>query len=613
MRFWGESRALRTDPGTGRRRRRVVGAALALGLATAPVAAQPAHGIAMHGPLRHGADFRHFDYVNPAAPKGGTLRLAELGTFNSTNPLIIKGVPAPGVREHVFESLLTRGLDEPFSLYGLLARTVETPEDRSWVEFTLDERARFSDGRPVTVDDVVFSLETLRDHGRPNHRSYYAKVVKIERPGPNRVRFDFASGIDRELPLIIGLMPVLPRHRYGDGDFEATSLEAPLGSGPYVVDGIRPGETIVYRRNPDYWGRDLPVNVGKNNFEEIRYDHYRDRNSQFEAFAKGLADLRLEDEPVKWATAYRFPAVERGEVILEEIEAGVPSGMSALVFNTRRPLFADIRVRRALLGLFDAEWVNRTLYAGLYARTRSYFDGSVLSSHGRPADPLERRLLDRFPGAVLPEILDGSYRLPQGDAAGRNRDNRRRAIALLAEAGYVLREGRMVEAATGEPVGFEILVADRDQERLALNFARSAGTVGIGIAVRLVDSAQFQSRLQTYDYDMVPAFWFASLSPGNEQGFYWGSDGRATPGTRNYMGAASPAVDAMIAALLAAREGDEFTAAVRALDRVLLSETYVIPLFHLPRQWLARWRGVEHPERHSLYGYTLDAWWRVPE
>lgn len=613
MRFWGESGALKTDPGVDRRRLRAAGAVLALAFATAPVAAQPAHGIAMHGDLRHGADFRHFDYVNPAAPKGGSLRLAVLGTFNSTNPMIVKGVPAPGIRDHVFESLLTRGLDEPFSLYGLLARTVETPDDRSWVEFALDQRARFSDGRPVTVDDVMFSLETLRDHGRPNFRAYYSKVVRIERPGPRRVRFIFASGEDRELPLILGLMPILPRHRYAAVDFEATTLDAPLGSGPYVVDDIQPGDTIVYRRNPDYWGRDLPVNIGQNNFDRIRYDHYRDRNSLFEAFTKGLADVRSEDEPVKWASSYRFPAVERGDVILEEIETGMPSGMSAFVFNTRRAVFADIRVRQALLGLFDAEWVNRTLYADLYARTRSYFDGSDLSSHGRPASAEERELLAAYPDAVAPDILDGTYRLPQGDASGRNRDNRRKAIALLAEAGYILRNGAMVAAGNGTPLRFELLVADRDQERLAVNFARSAGAVGITIAVRPVDAAQFQSRLQTYDFDMVPAFWFASLSPGNEQGFYWGSAGRDTPGTRNYMGAANPAVDGMITALLAARERGEFTAAVRALDRVLLSETYVIPLFHLPRQWLARWRGVEHPDRHSLYGYTLDAWWRTPE
>ena len=576
-------------------------------------AAKPSHGISMHGQPAYAADFRNFSYVNPDAPKGGSVTYASLGTFNSINPMIVKGIAAAGIRAHVFESLLTRSFDEPFSLYGLLARSVETPDDRSWVEFKLRPEARFSDGQPVRAEDVVFSLETLREHGRPNYRSYYSKVEKIETVDQHTVRLTMASPPDREMPLILGLMPVIPKHRYSKDTFELTTLETPVGSGPYTVEKIEPGAAIVYRRNPGYWGRELAVNAGRNNFDLIRYDYYRDQNSAFEAFKKGLYDVRPETDPNRWAQGYDFPAARDGRVVKEEVGIALPSGMNAFVFNTRREMFSDIRVRRALIAAYDFEWINRNLHFGLYSRAQSYFHNSDLGAMGRPAGLEEKALLAPYPDAVEGAVLEGTFSLPKTDGSGRDRVNRRQVIRLFGEAGYALRGGAMVNAETGKPFGFEILVVNRDQERLALSYARSLKAVGVTASIRQVDSAQFQNRRQTYDFDMIPYYWLASLSPGNEQTFYWGSYGRRREGTRNYMGAANPAIDAMIEAMLRARGRDSFVSAARALDRVLISQSYVVPLHYLPERWVARWNHIERPVRQSLYGYVPDTWWRRPE
>lgn len=575
-------------------------------------AAQPAHGIAMHGEPHHEAGFPHFDYVNPDAPKGGTATFAELGSFDSLNPLIVMGEPVEGMREFVYESLMARGHGEPFSLYGLLAETVETPDDRSWAAFTLRPEARFSDGEPVTVDDVISSHALLRDKGRPNHRTYYAKVAKVEKTGPRTVRFTFDGSGDREMPLIMGLMPVLPRHHVTQETFDRTTLKPPVGSGPYHVARVEPGKRIVYERDPDYWGRDLAVNRGRFNFDAIRYEYFRDSATMFEAFKKGLYDLRAESDPVRWATGYDFPAYHEGRIVKEAFETGVPAGMSGLVFNTRGPLFADRRVREALTLLFDFEWLNANLYHGLYTRTQSYFARSELSSHGRPADARERGLLESYTEAVKPAILDGSYALPETDGTGRNRQNLRKALALLKEAGYVLKDGRLVDEETGAPFTFEMLAATRGQERLMLSYARTLERAGIEASLRQVDSAQYQRRRQVFDFDMIQAYWPASLSPGNEQNFRWSSESARMEGSFNYPGVASPAVDAMIVALLSARDRPAFVSAVRALDRVLLSGHYVVPLFHLPRQWVARWKKLRHPAGTSLYGYRVQTWWIAP-
>ena len=547
----------------------------------------------MHGEPREGADFSHFSYVNPDAPKGGRATFAVQGTFDSLNPFIIKGVSADGLRDYVYESLLARAYDEPFTLYGLIAEAVETPPDRSWVEFTLNPNAKFSDGTPITVDDVIFSQAILRDHGRPNHRSYYKKVTKAEKTGERKVRFTFDGSGDREMPLIMGLMPVLPHHLYTPESFDKTTLKAPIGSGPYVIDKVDPGKRITYKRDPNYWGRDLPVNRGRYNIDEIRFDYYRDAGAMFEAFKSGLVTFRDEDDPTRWTEGYHFPALRDGRVIKEALPLETPAGMAALVFNTRRPLFADPRVRQALIKLFDFEWVNRTLYHGQYARSESYFARSDLSSHGRPADATERALLAPYAGAVKPEIMDGDFSFPVSDGTGENREGRVEALKLLDEAGYQLKDGVLVNAATGEPFTFEILAATRAQERLLLTYARALKQVGIDARIRQVDSAQYQRRKQTYDFDMIQYFWPVSLSPGNEQSFRWGSDAAKTEGSFNYPGVESEAVDAMIAALLSAKDRDDFVSAVRALDRVLLSGDYVVPLFHLPRQWVAHWRDPQ--------------------
>ena len=566
----------------------------------------------MHGEPERQEGFTSFPYANPDAPKGGRATFAVQGSFDSLNPLIVKGEPADGVREYVYESLLARAYDEPFTLYGLIAEAVEAPADRSFVEFTLNPAAKFSDGKPITVDDVIFSHAVLRDHGRPNHRSYYKKVAKVEQTGERKVRFTFDASGDREMPLILGLMPVLPKHLLTPETFEKTTLKAPVGSGPYTVSKIEPGKSISFKRDPNYWGRDLPVNRGLYNFDEIRYDYYRDAGSMFEAFKSGLVRLRNEDDPTRWTEGYNFPALRNGRVVKEELPVATPAGMSALVFNTRRPLFADQRVRQALIKLFDFEWVNRTLYHGQYARTESYFSRSDLSSHGRPADARERELLAPFSDAVKPAVMDGSFAFPVSDGSGENREGRREALALLEQAGWELKKGKLVNKETGEPFSFEILAATRAQERLLLTFARALKQVGIEARIRQVDSAQYQRRKQTYDFDMIQYFWPVSLSPGNEQSFRWGSEAAVTEGSYNYAGVKSAGVDAMIEAVLKAGDRESFVSAVRALDRVLLSGDYVIPLFHLPRQWVAHWSDLKRPDATPLYGYQIDTWWIEP-
>lgn len=577
--------------------------------AGAAVADGPRHAIAMHGEPLYPEDFTHFAYANPDAPKGGAITYGATGSFDSLNPFIVRGTSALGLREHVFESLLARGYDEPFTLYGLLAETVEVPDDRSWVAFTLNPEARFSDGKPVTLDDVVFSLETLRDKGRPNYKTYYSKVESIERIGERTIKLHFAPDGDREIPMILGLMPIIPKHVYEKRDFGAANFETPVGSGPYTVERTVPGRRIVYRRNPDYWGRDLPVNAGHYNIDIVTYEYFRDTNSSFEAFKTGVYHARPEDDPGRWATSYDFPALRDGRVRKETFQTGLPSGMYALVFNTRRPVFAERRVREALIELFNFEWANRNLYFGSYVRTQSFFDNSELGSARRPADARERELLAPFPRAVTPEIMAHGWRAPEGDAAGQDRAARARAIALLKEAGYELRNGVMTDVNNGRPLRFEILVATPPEERLALTYTRMASRIGLSIAVRNVDPSQYQERRNNYDYDTIFNSWFSSLSPGNEQGFYWGSTAADMPGTRNYMGAKEPAVDAMIEAMLAARTREDFAAAVRAMDRALLSGAYMIPLFHQPEQWVALWRKVKLPEKTSLYGYRSSTWW----
>ena len=576
-------------------------------------AAEARHGIAMHGAPALPEGFTRLPYADPGAPKGGRLVQGVLGTFDSLNPLIVKGIAPPSIRGYVIESLMARGYDEPFTLYGLIARAIETDAQRSYVTFHLDPAAKFSDGKPVTAEDIIFSWQLLRDKGRPNHRTYYAKVAKAEALGEQAVRFDLSGSDDRELALILGLMPVLAKHAVKPETFEETSFQAPLGTGPYIVGEVDPGKSVTLKRNPDYWGRDLAINRGLWNFDEVRFDYYREANTHLEAFKRGLYDLRNEHDPGRWQTAYDFAAVRDGRVLKEALPTGVPKLSSYFVFNTRRAVFSDIRVREAISLLFDFEWINHGYFFDLYQRSASYFDGSELSSHGRPADQREKALLAPFAEAVRADVLDGTWSPPVSDGSGRDRVTLKRALDLFAAAGYELRGTALVERKSGRPLTFEILVTARDEERLALLFSQSLKRAGIAARVRLVDAVQYEGRRLSYDFDMIQNRWDQSLSPGNEQAFYWGSAAADQPGTRNYMGVKSPAVDAMIAALLKAEERGDFVAAVRALDRVLISGFYVIPLFYLPAQWVARWTTVGRPATTSLYGYLPETWWREPK
>jgi peptide/nickel transport system substrate-binding protein len=593
---------------------------LASRLAAGDSATPENYGLAMHGAPALPPAFAHMPYVNPDAPKGGRLTFGILGTFDSLNPFIVKGsVAFQQIRSYNFEqgyvveSLMARGNDEPFTLYGLLAKSVETDESRSYVTFHLDPRARFSDGQPVLADDVVFTWTLLRDHGRPNHRQYYSKVARVEVPDPLTVRFDLSGANDRELPLILALMPVLPRHATNVETFEQTSLAPLIGSGPYRVTAVSPGTRLILTRNPDYWGRDLPINRGLWNFDEIRVDFYRESNGLFEAFKRGLYDFRVETEPLRWHDGYDFPAARNGEVVRDTIKPGLPQPSEYLVFNTRRPVFADIRVRRALTLLFDFEWINRNYFFSLYSRSAGYFAGSELSAYTRPADARERELLKPFAAQIPADMLDGSYRLPMTDGSGRDRTTLRQALSLLAEAGYELDGAALRQRATGAPLSFEILAMTRDQERIALAYARDLKRAGIEVAVRTVDPVQFEQRRLGYEFDMIQNRWDQSLSPGNEQAFYWGSQAADMAGTRNYMGARDAAVDAMIAALLQARDREAFVSAVRALDRALMSGFYAIPVFSAGEQWIARWNRIETPRATSLSGYLPESWWQRPD
>jgi peptide/nickel transport system substrate-binding protein len=582
--------------------------AAALLLLTSAASAQPLHGIAMHGEPALPQGFAHLPYANPDAPKGGQLRQAVTGSFDSVNPFIVKGLAAAGVRSYVFESLLGRNWAEPFSLYGLLAESIEVSDDRQTFTFKLRPEAKFSDGTPVTAADIVFSLETLRDSGRPNYRNYYGKIKRIETPDERTISLTQDSG-DRELPLIIGLMPVLSKAFWQGKDFAATTLDPLVGSGPYVMGEIKAGETIIYRRNPDYWGKDLALQKGLWNFDEVRFDYYLDANAAFEAFKSGLADVRIETDPVRWNTGYDFPAAKDGKIIREKIEQKTPAPAAALAFNTRRKIFEDPRVREALTMAFDFEWANANLFTNSYRRIYGFFGGSELSSEARPMDERERAVLGDAANRLRPDFIDGSYRLPVSDGSGRDRKMLRKAVDLLAEAGWTVGDQGLVNAA-GEPFAFTITGQTRDHEKIALHYQRTLKAIGIKAEVRIVDPAQFSALQTSYDYDMIPATWSNSLSPGNEQMLYFGSEGRTVEGTRNYPGIADPAVDAAIKSMLDARDRDDFVAAVRAEDRLLASGFYAVPLYDAGGQWVARWKHIGRPDVQPLPGFEATTLWR---
>jgi peptide/nickel transport system substrate-binding protein len=596
------------------RLRRAVRLALALAaLVPTLAAAEPRHGIAMYGEPALPPDFVSLPYTNPEAPKGGTIVFGETGGFDSLNPYVLKGRAPYAIQTHVFETLMARNWDEPFGLYGLLAESIETGPEREWVEFTLRPEATFSDGSPVTVEDVIWSMETLAEKGLPRYRNAWEKVASVEQSGPRSVRFTF-EGADSELPLIIGLRPILKKADWDGVDFAESSLRVPVGSGPYTIGAFEPGRFITFKRDPDYWGSALPINQGVNNFDTIRYDYFVDAGVLFQAFTAGELSVYRELSPERWQTAYGFPAVRSGKIVKAEIPHGRPSGMEGFVFNTRRPIFQDWRVRDALLHAFNFEFVNSTVNGGALPRRASYFANSDLAMGEGPAEGRVRELLQPFADSLTPDALE-AYRLPVSDGGQRNRANMRIAANELAEAGWAVQNGVLRNAA-GEPFAFEILLTHGQNEAVAGLFVDSLRQLGIDARVTTVDAAQYNARKSDYDYDMIINPWNMSLSPGNEQTLYWGSAGVTEPGTRNYMGMDSPAAEAMIAEMLATRDPDEFVAAVRALDRVLTTGRYVIPFWFSDKSTIAYKSDLRYPETLPVYGdwigWLPEVWWHAP-
>lgn len=569
------------------------------------------HAIAMHGQPALPPGFAHLPYADPKAPRGGRIVFGVQGTFDSLNPLVVLGVAPDAVPRYVQQSLLFRSADEPFTSYGLLASQVELDADRRKLAFEIDPRATFADGAPVTAADVLFTVEMLKTKGKPFHRSSLARITKASAPSPRRVEFELGDGSNRELPLVIGALPIFARHATNAETFGDTSFKPALGSGPYAVSEVRPGESLTLKRRKDFWAEDHPLTRGLFNADEIRYDFYRDSNALFEAFKAGLYDVRLEGDPTRWMTGYDIPAVHDGRIIRQTLHFDTPKGMTGLVFNTRRPVFSDVRVREALGLLFDFEWVNRNLFHGVYRRAGSFFSDSPLSALGVPADGREKTLLAAFPDAVREDILAGTWKPSETDGSGRDREQARRALDLLRAAGYALQDG-VLRNGNGEPFAFEITVTSRPQERLALNYAQSLGRLGIAANVRLIDDVQYWRRLSAFDFDMIQWTWPASASPGNEQIGRWGAANAERRGSLNYAGVRSPAIDAVLQALLGAREREDFVAAVRALDRLLLSGFYVVPLYYLPDTWLALARDVVMAGRQPAYFLSTETLARLP-
>ena len=580
--------------------------------ATAGGKASAGHGIAMHGDLKYGPAFTSFDYANPKAPKGGRLKQAAVGTFDSFNPFIVRGNPAAGIGQ-VYDTLMTSSADEPFSEYGLLAEKIEVPDDRSWVAFTLRPEARWHDGKPVTPEDVIFSFETLRTKGQPFYRAYYGNVDKAEKTGPRTVKFSFKPGENRELPLILGQLNVLPKHWWESREFDKTSLELPLGSGPYRIRSFEPGRRVVYERVRDYWGEKLPVNAGRNNFDEIEVDYYRDDTVELEAFKAGEYDFRPENSAKAWATAYDVPALKTGLMKKEAIPNKRPVGMQAWAFNTRRKPFDDPRVREALGWAFDFEWSNQNLFYGQYKRTRSFFDNSELAATGLPS-AAELAVLEPFRGKIPEQVFTTEYQPPKTDGSGDARQNLRKAAELLALAGWkVDPKTRKLVNAEGKEMRFTILLVSPLFERIALPFVKNLERLGITADVRTVDSAQYRRLLDEFDYDVIVANWPQSNSPGNEQRSFWGSAAAGQQGSQNYLGIADPTVDALIEAVIAAPDRDALVARTRALDRVLQWGQWVIPQWHIADDRVAYWDKFGRPAVVPDQGVQIDTWWIDPD
>jgi microcin C transport system substrate-binding protein len=567
------------------------------------------HGVAMHGDLRYPPDFAHFGYVNPEAPKGGSLALGAIGAFDSMNPFILRGTPAAGLTT-VFETLTLQSLDEPFSEYGLIAQTIEIPDDRSSVTYHLHPDARWHDGKPITADDVVFSFQVLTTKGSPQYRAYYANVAKAEATGDRTVTFRFdGTGSNRELPLIMGQLPVLPKHHYEPLAFDQVSLDPPLGSGPYKLKTFVAGRSVELERVADYWGANLPVNRGRNNFDTIRYEYFRDQDVSLEAFKAGQYDLRIENSAKRWATGYTGPAIEKGLIRVEKLPIMPPARMQGYIFNLRRPIFADRRVREAIIYAFDFEWANKSLMYGQYERLHSYFHGEPsLMASGDPSSA-ELALLEPFRDKLPPEVFGPPWTPPVTDGSGNNRDNLRKALRLLREAGWEVRDGQLVESSSSTALKFEMLSDEAADERLAAPFIQNLGRLGIRATMRTIDPAQYQNRVDSRDYDMITDIWGQSASPGNEQREFWGSQAADIPGSRNTIGIKDPVVDDLVDRIIRAPDRPSLEAACKALDRVLLWGFYLVPHFTDNGYRMAWWNKFGQPSTLPTEGPDLFSWW----
>jgi microcin C transport system substrate-binding protein len=568
------------------------------------------HAMALLGEPALPADFTHWPWVNPNAPKGGEITLTALGSFDSFNPFILRGTAAVG-SNLIYDTLLSRNLDEPLSQYGHLARIIELPADRKGVTFELREGARWHDGRPITAEDVVFSFTTLRANGRPFFRSYWADVTEVVAEDARRVTYRFRTDENRELPLILGEMSILPRHYWEGRDFTRPSLDLPLGSGAYRIERFEPNRTVLLRRVADYWGRDLPTARGMSNVDTIRYEYFRDTTVAFEAFKAGQIDFRQENVARDWATGYDFPAARRGLATKQEIRHEIPTGMQAFAMNLRRPLFQDARVRRALIEVFDYEWMNTNLFYDAYTRTESYFSNSDFASRGLP-EGRELEILNQYRGRVPAAVFTEEYRLPKTDGSGNNREGLRRALALLREAGWTVRDRRLVNA-EGRRFEFEILLQGATFERVALPYVQWLERLGISARVRTVDPAQYQVRVDAFDYDITIDSIGQGFHPGNEQRDYWTCAKARENGSQNVAGICDPVIDELVEMVIAAPNQPELVARTRALDRILLHYNYTIPQWHSRSFRIAYWERFGRPEKTPRYGLGFPAaWWIDP-
>ncbi len=566
------------------------------------------HAFAMHGKPKYGENFKHFEYVNPLAPKGGKLINEAMGTFDSFNPFILKGVKAAGLGL-IYDSLMVGSSDEAFTNYGLIAESIIVPEDRSWVSFNLNPDAKWHDGRPISVDDVIWTFNTLISEGHPSFKIYYRDVELVEQTGKRQVTFRFPKSTNRELPLILGQMTILPKHYWEGQNFKKTTLKPPLGSGAYRIKNFEAGRSISYERVKHYWATDLPVNKGQSNFDEISYEYYRDRDVATEAFKSGAFDLRAENQSKRWATAYDFPALKEGKVKKILIPHERPTGMQGFVFNIRKDFFSDPKVRLAINYAWDFEWTNKTLMYNAYKRTNSYFSNSELSSSGTLPEGEELKILQKFKRQVPKQVFDEVYKAPQTDGSGNNRKNLRLALKLLREAGWAVKDGKLVNR-NGIPLKFELLIAYPSIERLALPLKQSLKRLGIEMSIRTVDVAQYQQRVDTFDFDMIVSSFGQSLSPGNEQRDFWHSTNADRPGSRNLIGIKEPAIDKLVELVIESPDRESLISRTRALDRVLLWNHYVIPHFHLQASRLVFWNIFGRPKNVAKYSSGFpNTWW----